>query len=286
MARPFGAFFYGWFWQVLFVDNITMHTTTGLLICGHGSRDPQAQESFYAWADKLRQRTAFTQWEIGFMEIAQPTISDAARALANKGLKQIIVIPGFIMGARHTREDIPAILRELKNDELFNDVAIHYADGVANHPLLLQAAAARVKESLGTTSLADSSLRHLLVVAHGSSDAEANHDIVRLAEKLRSSLAFGSASAAFSNACSPRVEEALAQLETQFLEKPSLEMLVVLPYFLLPSYPVRQLYSLADQFAAQQPRLQVLQARCLDDHPSTLDAFVDVLQQTLIASRL
>jgi len=253
-----------------------MNTSIGLLICGHGSRDPQAQVLFCAWAEKLQQRTTFVHWETGFMEIAKPDIGDGARALAEKGLKHIVVIPGFIMGAAHTMEDIPAILRELKNETLFENVQIDYAHRIANHPLLFQAAAARIKESLNNVNTVDYSRCHLLVVAHGSSDTNANNDIVCLAEKLQQQLGAGSASAAFSNVCSPRVEEALAQLDTN-----SIERLIVLPYFLLPSYPVRQLYSLADEFAVQHPGLQVLKARCLDDHPSTLDAFVDVLQKTL-----
>lgn len=249
-----------------------MHTHTGLLICGHGSRDPQAQALFSAWAAKLQQRTPFVHWEVGFMEIASPSIPDSARALANKGLKHIMVIPGFIMGARHTTEDIPAILRALKNETLFDHVRIDYARHIANHPLLLAAATARAKESLRNASTIDPARRHLLVVAHGSSDPQANQDIVQLAEKLQQALGLGSASAAFSNVCSPRVEEALAQLDLQHLQS-----LIVLPYFLLPSYPVRQLYSLADQFAARHPHLQVLKADPLGDHPLTLDAFVDVL---------
>jgi sirohydrochlorin ferrochelatase len=263
---------------VILGDNDAMNTSTGLLICGHGSRDPQAQVLFCAWAAKLQQRTAFVHWEVGFMEIARPTIADAARALVAKGLEHIVVIPGFIMGAAHTLEDIPAILRELKNDSLFENVQIDYAHRIANHPLLLQAAAARIKESLGSTN-ADLARSHLLVVAHGSSDIKANHDILRLTEKLQQQLNIGSATAAFSNVCSPRVEEALAQLDTKRIQR-----LIVLPYFLLPSYPVRQLYLLADQFAVQHPGLQVLKARCLDDHSSTLDAFVDVLQKTLTDS--
>lgn len=249
--------------------------STGLLICGHGSRDPQAQELFFAWAEKLhaklQQRTALVHWEVGFMEIASPTIADAAQALVAKGLKHIVVIPGFIMGATHTMEDIPAILRELKKETLFENVQINYAHSIANHPLLLQAAAARITESISSAK-ADLARSHLLVVAHGSSDPKANQDIVLLAEKLQQQLGAGSASAAFSNVCSPRVEEALAQLETKHMET-----LVVLPYFLLASYPVRQLYSLADQFAAQHASLQVLKADPLGDHPFTLDAFVDVL---------
>lgn len=257
-----------------------MSDPIGLLICGHGSRDPQAQALFFAWAEKLQQRTAFVHWEVGFMEIAKPSIGDAARALAEKGLKHIVIIPGFIMGAAHTMEDIPAILQELKKETLFETVQMDYAHRIANHPLLLEAAAARVKEIFSGANAVDPARSQLLVVAHGSSDAKANGDILRLAEKLQQQLGLGSASAAFSNVCSPRVEEALARLDTECMKT-----LIVLPYFLLPSYPVRQLYSLVDEYATQHPHLQALKTPCLDDHPSTLAAFVDVLQQTLTAPR-
>jgi len=247
----------------------------GLLICGHGSRDPQAQLQFSAWAEKLQQRTAFVHWEVGFMEIAKPTISDGARALVEKGLTHIIVIPGFIMGAAHTTKDIPAILNELKKESLFEHVRIDYAYRIANHPLLVQAASSRIQESLKNTPT-DLINTHLLVVAHGSSDANANEDIVRLSHKLQLQLNIGSASAAFSNFCSPKIEEALALLESSHLTD-----LIILPYFIWPSYPVRQLFALADQFAIRHPGIRVTKAHCLDDHPFALDAFVDVLNQSL-----
>lgn len=248
-----------------------MKSPIGLLLCGHGARNPQAQIPFMAWGEQLLRATGFPDGEIGFMEFADPTIPDAAQRLLAKGYRHLLVIPAFVMGARHAREDIPAILRELQQQPAFTDVRLDYIPGIAGHPQLLAALSARLDEALMHQPPAEHS--ELLLVAHGSSDEDANAAVQDLAERLGSTRHFRRARAAFCAVCEPRIEQVLAQLPS------TTQQAVILPFFILPSAPVQQVYALADEHAARTPSTKITKGNCLADHPLLFEAFRDVIRQ-------
>jgi len=250
----------------------------GLLICGHGSRDSQVQEKFYRWAEILQRASGMDLWQVAYLEFAQPDIPSGARILADKGAKKIIVLPALLMGATHTRQDIPAILQQLKTEKSFASVCLHYAPSVAGHPLLTDALVSLVTEAmheqqqdLEQPAAAD---RHLLLITHGSSDERANQAIVNLARQLHDRLGFEKATACFSKVCPPSVEQALDEIVKIHIP----DQLVVIPYFLLPGPPVQTVYSLLDQYAVQYKQMKIIRVPCLQEHPLVIDAFVECIK--------
>ncbi|MCS7095791.1 MAG: sirohydrochlorin nickelochelatase [Candidatus Bathyarchaeota archaeon] len=88
----------------------------GLILVGHGSRKPQHKESLEKLAEIIRTRSIFKNVETAFMMINKPTIQEAVKLIAQRGVKRIVIIPVFMAAGSHTIEDIPKILG-LKNDE-------------------------------------------------------------------------------------------------------------------------------------------------------------------------
>ena len=50
------------------------HSRIGILLCGHGSRDPKAVREFQALVGKLKSRMPSIPFEYGFLEFNQPII--------------------------------------------------------------------------------------------------------------------------------------------------------------------------------------------------------------------
>src|ERR1700745_4356580 len=74
-------------------------TETAVLICGHGSRDPEAISEFELVAAALRPRLPEFDFATGYLEFARPTIRDGLAALAARGTRRILAIPGMLFAA-------------------------------------------------------------------------------------------------------------------------------------------------------------------------------------------
>src|ERR1700745_4451384 len=80
---------------------------TAVLLCGHGSRDPEAVAEFERAAGALRPRLPEFDFATGYLEFARPTIRDGLALLAGRGARQILAIPGMLFAASHVKNDLP-----------------------------------------------------------------------------------------------------------------------------------------------------------------------------------
>ena len=83
---------------------------TGILVVGHGSSLPYGQEVLHKLAEEYRKNSDYPV-EVGFMNIAEPSIAAAVDTLKNKQAEKIIVVPAFIAHGIHTKQDIEYVLR-------------------------------------------------------------------------------------------------------------------------------------------------------------------------------
>lgn len=247
-----------------------------ILICGHGSRDVQAVEQFYQIADHMKQRFPDRLCEIGFLEFAKPMIADGADKLVKQGAKKITAIPGMLMAAGHTKNDIPSEINEL--NAFYKDQGVHITYGVelGVHPKMLQAAKARVEEAekaFGANYNRRDSL--LVVVGRGASDSDANSNISKIARMLEEGMGFGWSTTCYSGVTSPLIDEALRRAHGLGFKK-----VIVFPYFLFTGRLVKKIYAWADEYAAAHPDVHVVNAPYLNDHELVIDTFVERLLET------
>ena len=84
-----------------------MEPKTGLMICGHGSRDKAACQEFSHLSKVLAERFPKYVVEMGYLEFAQPVISQGLDKLKQAGVTQILALPGMLFAAGHVKNDLP-----------------------------------------------------------------------------------------------------------------------------------------------------------------------------------
>lgn len=85
--------------------------TYGLLVVGHGSRRPEANEVLLAVAASLSDRLPEAIVRPAFLELLSPTIGEAYASLVAAGCPRIVAHPYFLYPGNHSTNDIPALLR-------------------------------------------------------------------------------------------------------------------------------------------------------------------------------
>src|SRR5262245_8005999 len=151
-------------------------TETAVLICGHGSRDPEAIAEFELVAAALRPRLPDVDFATGYLEFARPTIRDGLAELAAAGARRILAIPGMLVAASHVKNDLPWEMNSFMADNPGIDVRL--GRDLSIDPKLLRAAADRIAAVPGTTIARSDTL--LVVVGRGTNDPDANSNIAKL----------------------------------------------------------------------------------------------------------
>jgi sirohydrochlorin cobaltochelatase len=246
-----------------------MSDAIGVLLCGHGSRDPAAIAEFSSLADALVER--FRPWpvEYGFLEFARPIIREGLDKLAARGIRHILAVPGMLFAAGHAKNDIPSVLNAYQAQR--PGLKIEYARDLGLDPRMLLAAGARIEEALADAG--EEIATHdtlLVVVGRGASDPDANSNVAKVARMLWEGFGFGWAETAYSGVTFPLVEPALEKAARLGFRR-----IVVFPYFLFTGVLVERICEAADRVAANYPHIDFVKAPYLGDHPLVLDTFVD-----------
>jgi sirohydrochlorin cobaltochelatase len=242
---------------------------TGVMLCGHGSRDVQAVEEFEGLAAGLRARLPEADIATGYLEFARPVIRAGLEALVARGARRILAVPGMLFAASHVKNDLPWELNSFA--AAHPALELRFGRELAIEPKLLAAAADRIAsaERLASRTVPRADTL-LMVVGRGTTDPDANSNIAKVARLLGEGMGFGWAEAAFSGVASPLVEPALRRvLGLRF------PRIVLFPYFLFTGVLVKRIYDAASRVAADHPECEILKAPYLLDHPLVLDCFVE-----------
>jgi sirohydrochlorin cobaltochelatase len=240
---------------------------TAVLLCGHGSRDPEAVVEFEAAAAALRTRLTHLapgDFATGYLEFVRPTIAEGLDALTAHGARRILAIPGMLFAASHVKNDLPWEMNSFMADNPGVEVRLGRDLGI--DPKLLGAAAARIAAAVPD----ERSDTILVVVGRGTNDPDANSNIAKIARMLWEGMGFGWAEAAFSGVAHPRVDAALERSARLGFRR-----IVVFPYFLFTGVLVKRIYAQTDKVAARFPGIEFIKAGYLRDHVGVIEAFVD-----------
>ncbi|WP_026224650.1 sirohydrochlorin chelatase [Methyloversatilis thermotolerans] len=78
-----------------------------LILFGHGSRDPEWARPLREVAARIAARPGSPRVELAFLEFLEPGLEPACAALAEAGVRRIVVVPMFIAQSGHVRRDLP-----------------------------------------------------------------------------------------------------------------------------------------------------------------------------------
>jgi sirohydrochlorin cobaltochelatase len=241
---------------------------TAVLLCGHGSRDPEAIGEFERAAAALSHRLADMasgdDFATGYLEFARPTIQEGLAALTGRGAQRIFAIPGMLFAASHVKNDLPWEMNSFIAENPGIDVRLGRDLGI--DPKLLQAAADRIAAA-APEGRSDSLL---VVVGRGTNDPDANSNIAKIARMLWEGMGFGWAEAAFSGVAHPRVDAGLERATRLGFRR-----IIVFPYFLFTGVLVKRIYGQTDEAAARFPEIEFVKAGYLGNHPQVIEAFAE-----------
>jgi len=241
----------------------------GIVIAGHGSRDPDALREFESLIDLVKQRAGGRNITHGFLEFARPTIDEAVRANIAAGAQRLAIVPGVLLTATHAKNDMPSEMLAIQKE--FSRVQLHYGAALHLHPLILKLFREKIikAESL-SAKLVKRSDTCLVVVGRGTTDPDANSDVSKLARMLEEGLGFGASFVCFSGTAKPLAADGL-----KIAARLGFERIIVAPFFLFTGILVKRIFAAADALALSRSDIQVLKCDYLGVHEHVADAFLE-----------
>ncbi len=152
----------------------------GLLLVGHGTRDPAGQAEFWQLVETIRGQNPDWLVEGSLLELAAPTIATGLASLAQRGARVIRAVPLVLFAAGHARQDIPRALAAAALDH--PHVEVEQAPHLGCQDWIVELSEWRFHEAAGDQNLGPPGDTLLLLVGRGSSDAEATREMHEFAQ--------------------------------------------------------------------------------------------------------
>jgi len=172
----------------------------GLLLVGHGSRAPESVKEMDEVARLVAAGLPAVRVGLGFLEMADPPAGLAFDDLVEQGCEQVVVLPLMLLGAGHSKSDVPAVVWEARERHPAVDVRMGSPLGVSH---ALVAMLGHAVYDAGGDGLP------LLVIARGTSDPDANGDAHKAARLVAEWTSAPFVHTAFSGVTGPLVPEGL-----------------------------------------------------------------------------
>ena len=265
-----------------------------LLLAAHGTRDPAGVAAFNALAERVGGLAAGDGTRVagGFIELSAPPLRAAVATLVNGTPANMVAVPMMLSAAGHAKGDIPAALARERTRH--PGLSWTYARPLGPHPALIDLLAARIAQARsGGTCPPEGGLggwvpprgvrgacppegglggwvppgsggsggsppraSTVLVVGRGSTDPDANADVVKTTRLLWEGRDYPLAETAFVSLARPAVLEGLERCRLL-----GARQIVVARYFLFPGVLPDRVAEQAGQYAAAHPELDI---RCAD----------------------
>ncbi len=240
-----------------------------ICLVGHGTRVKSGVNEFLTLSSKLKDREPERIVECGFLDLAKPTFEEAIAKCVQDGVNNLVVIPGLLISASHSKKDIPEKI--VKMIRKYPDLNIKYGRPLGIHPKILKVCSERIEiaesNSISNIARADTSL---MTVAHGSNDPDINSTTAKVSQMLLKSMEYGEAETSFIGANQPLLSEALeASIKRGF------KRIIVFPYFLFNGVLTQRIASIVDDIQKKYPEVEFLKAQHLNHHELIIDVFVE-----------
>jgi sirohydrochlorin cobaltochelatase len=246
---------------------------TGVMVCGHGSRDPDACRELEELVAQLAEHLPGVPVRHGYLEFARPVLRDGLERLRARGAARVLAVPGMLLAAGHIKNDVPSVLNAWARE---TGIEVRMGRDLGIDARLLMAARDRIETALAGLAPVPRADTLLLVVGRGTSDSDANGNVAKVARMLWEGLGFGHAEIAYSGVAHPRTDVGLTRAARLGFRR-----IVVFPWFLFTGVLVRRIHEAADAAAAALPGVEIVKAGYLADHPGVVATFLDRIAGTL-----
>ena len=236
--------------------------TLPLLLVGHGTRDADGVAQFHDFVDLVQRRAPHLDVAGGFIELADPPITDAVSSLTGRGHRELIAVPLVLVAAGHSKGDVPAAL--VREQVRQPGLSFRYGRPLGVHPALL----AVVDDRLAAVVPADlRATTAVVLVGRGAYDPDANADIAKVARLLWEGRRWPIVEPAYISLTTPSVQDAMERCRRLGATR-----IAVVPYFLFAGVLPDRVGTQALEYAAAHPELDVVVAAAIggDDRVAEL----------------
>ncbi|RCV51835.1 sirohydrochlorin chelatase [Marinitenerispora sediminis] len=251
-----------------------------MLLVGHGTRDEKGVAGFTAFVDRLRGRLTDRDVAGGFIELSPPPLTESVGELYDRGHRHVVAVPMMLVAAGHAKGDIPGALAREKARRPGFDYT--YGRPLGPHPAMLRLLAERLDGVLDVPAaeLAARGDTAVLLVGRGSTDPDANAEVVKVARLLQEGHAaqrgIEFVEPAFISLAWPSVPEGLDRIRRLGARR-----VVVLPYFLFAGVLPDRVVDQSLGYAAAHPGLDVRCAPVVGDCDGLADVIVERYEEAL-----
>ena len=236
-----------------------------LLIVGHGSRDPRGAEEFHELVDVVRDRNPDLAVEGGFIELSRPPISECVGRLAEAGARRVAAVPMMLLAAGHAKDDIPATLVREKNSH--PELSFQYGRALGVRPELLELMDEKISSVVPESEKEETAV---LVVGRGSSDPDANSDLVKICRLFWEGRPYPMVEPAFVSMTPPNVAAGLDRCRRLGAKR-----IIVFSYFLFTGVLEERIREQSEAFARNNPGTEVWYAGYFGPHERVADLLVE-----------
>ncbi|MCL6636405.1 MAG: sirohydrochlorin chelatase [Alicyclobacillus sp.] len=277
---------------------------TVCLLVGHGSRDPEGNAQFLAFAQAVQQAAPTMPVEACFLEWSDPDIpAGIARSVA-RGARHILVLPVILLAASHVKTEIPALIEQARARYL--QVKLSYGRNIGLHPglraLLLhrffQAArgwddtprqdwpgvsAAECTSPQAFDQAPDwmepAEVRQgtgLVLMGRGSSDPEANSDLYKIGRWLWEYTGVHTVETCFSGITFPRLPQGVERAIALGAQR-----VLVLPYYIFTGVLMKRMQSTLEELQQRYPHVPMRMAEPFGVNDLLVRVVLDEISQVL-----
>ena len=240
----------------------------GILVVGHGSRDPEGNVPVLDVCRRAEARLGMTPVQPSFLEFAAPTIESGLAALHRRGVTRAIVVPLQLAAGRHVRYDIPCEVGRCLAE--MSDIRVVFSDHLGSHPEIMNLSRIRIDEALGGQCERSGRTEYLLV-ARGSSDPLVRGEILRVAAAKRTGDDHRGFEPCFLGMTQPSMETAI-----QIALSRNPDRIIVQPHLLFPGRLYRHVCRRVEDLAGIPPRLEWVTAGPLGPDGRLVDCILDL----------
>lgn len=224
-----------------------MNAKKGILICGHGSRDPEGIEGFKELVRLLKLRYPNYEVDYGFLEFSHPVYAAAVERMYVNGVREITAIPAILFAGGHAKNDIPYEMNTLQSQ--YSDLKIRLGKHFGITPSILQLAKKLIEKAESTETETDRKDSCLVVVGRGTSDSDANSDVAKLTRMLWEGMGFGFATTTYIGVTQPLLKDTLPLVNHLPYKR-----IVVIPIFLFTGILLKKIYAQIEDFKQESDK--------------------------------
>lgn len=237
---------------------------TALVLTAHGSVDPRAAANTHAVADQIRLLRPSLDVRVAFCEKSTPNLLNVLTALNGPA----VVTPLLLANAYHARVDIPEIIASAQAGCAHADIL--RADTLGEDPRLVNLMRQRLDELNVELDHDDVGV---LVVAVGSTHAEANAGTATLADAMAHGTRWAGVRVVYATGPAPSVADGIAELRHLGARR-----IALAPWFIAGG-------RITDRVAAIAAAEGIAMAEPLGAHPLLAETLLDRFDRA-IAQRL